>query len=283
MEDYLASQGLHLDSIPSAGQRVNLRKIANISAGGVSVNVTDQVHPANRLLVESVAGYFGVTCLGIDVIAADISRPWTEGQFGIIEINAGPGIFMHTAPAKGEPVDVPGMVMDAFFPNVHAARVPIIAGNRMSPALCEGLSERLRHLRPSLRIATLSDGGQPRLQGRAIAGTVSHRVALRTILRHPHTQAAVLSHNKDTLFDDGTIHHGADVVILREPHYAEEILSRDLLPGGILVTVADGHLLLHRDGVEVGRLLLDNSVDLDQAIPAALTPFLPAILDRYGL
>ena len=95
-------RGLALDTVPKAGETIYLRRVANISAGGVSINVTDKIHPKNIEMVESIAKFFKVKCLGIDVLAKDIAKPWTEGNFGIIEINAGPGVFMHLAPAIGE-------------------------------------------------------------------------------------------------------------------------------------------------------------------------------------
>lgn len=44
----LAQQGLTVDSIPAAGQKVFLRRESNISHRGVAIDVTDQVHPSFR-------------------------------------------------------------------------------------------------------------------------------------------------------------------------------------------------------------------------------------------
>ena len=91
MLQYLQLQNLSLNSLPGEGERFFLRRVANISAGGVSINVTSEIHPKNIQLVESIAAFFKLKCLGIDVLTEDISKPWTEENFGIIEINAGPG------------------------------------------------------------------------------------------------------------------------------------------------------------------------------------------------
>ena len=93
LTEFLNLQNLSLESVPKAGERITLRRVANISAGGVSINVTDKIHPLNVKMVEDIASYFNVKCMGIDVLAEDISKPWTEGNFGIIEINAGPGVL----------------------------------------------------------------------------------------------------------------------------------------------------------------------------------------------
>ena len=60
------------------------------------------VHVDNIVLAQEVARHFRLTCLGIDVIAADLARSWKEGGFGIIEINAAPGVFMHVKPARAK-------------------------------------------------------------------------------------------------------------------------------------------------------------------------------------
>jgi hypothetical protein len=39
-------------------------------------------------MAEDIAKFFQLTCLGIDVMAADIGRPWQEGRFGIIAATA---------------------------------------------------------------------------------------------------------------------------------------------------------------------------------------------------
>jgi cyanophycin synthetase len=277
---YLRQQELDLSSIPDREQRVPLRRIANISAGGVSINVTDELHPDNRALVESIAAFFQVTCLGIDVIAADITRSWKEGQFGIIEINAGPGIFMHLAPAVGNPVDVPGRVMDALFPSSDRARVPLVVGNGLSAGFCQRLRERFQRMDPNVRVATLDGVGEFLIQGQPVTAPLPFHRSLLTLLRHPHTDIAIISHTKDTIFDHGTIHTGADIVVLRNPHYAEKILQRDINPGGILALVDEEAVVLSRDGLEVGRLPLVGVPDWEEVVVAALTPFLPPLVER---
>ena len=72
--------------------------------------------------------------MGVDVLTDDISRSWTEGNFGIIEINAAPGIFMHLNPAKGSPIDVPSRIIETFYTSGDDARIPIFTFNQLSRA-----------------------------------------------------------------------------------------------------------------------------------------------------
>jgi cyanophycin synthetase len=167
--------------VPKAGERVVLRRVANISAGGVSINVTDRIHPANVKLVEDIAKFFRVTCLGIDVLTEDISRPWTDGKLGIIEINAGPGVFMHLG--RAAVIGVPGRI-GVHFPG-RAAR-SILAANRLSPAFCRIWANG----RAAPGSASAADRQRP-----STGAFFKHRGSqnVRIILRNPRVDFAVFT------------------------------------------------------------------------------------------
>ncbi|NJO01766.1 MAG: cyanophycin synthetase, partial [Bacteroidia bacterium] len=86
MSTYLAEQNLTMESIPAPGYRVYLRKVANLSAGGVSYDATRTIHPDNIILAQDIAQHFRLTCLGIDVMTTTLAKSWKDGNFGIIEI-----------------------------------------------------------------------------------------------------------------------------------------------------------------------------------------------------
>lgn len=89
---HLAAQGLSSEAVPQAGQRVWLRSNANLSTGGDCTDVTAQVHPDVRVMVESLSATLHLPTLGADYLTPDIARPpgGTGGQF--IEINTTPGL-----------------------------------------------------------------------------------------------------------------------------------------------------------------------------------------------
>ncbi|MDX1973014.1 MAG: acetate--CoA ligase family protein [Candidatus Sumerlaeia bacterium] len=282
----LKEKGMSLSTVPDKGERVNLRKIANISAGGVSINETERIHPLNKQLVESIAGFFQVQCLGIDVITEDISKPWTAGNFGIIEINAGPGVFMHTAPAVGGGIDVPAIIMKSFFSNPCDARIPLIVGNQLSSRLCTLLMKAIQELKPKAVVGTLCAERGISLNGNPLVTVDSKKRSIVTLLRHPRVEFALISHDKDSIFDSGTVHEGADVVILREPHYAEEILAREVLPEGLLIRVETNEqgiktLVLIRHGERLLARTLEAADDEEALICELVVPHLPAIISRY--
>ena len=89
------------DSVPAEGETGHAAATANLSTGGTSIDRTDEMHPDNVTACEMAAGVIGLDIAGIDVLTPDISVPFRENGAVIIEVNAGPGIRMHTHPAEG--------------------------------------------------------------------------------------------------------------------------------------------------------------------------------------
>ncbi len=286
---YIALQGLTLKSVPKENEHVNLRRVANISAGGVSVNVSNNIHPANIKLVEDIAKFFKVNCMGIDVLAQDITKPWSEGNFAIIEINAGPGIFMHIAPAEGGSIDVPTMILRSHFPTPGSERVPIIAGNDViTPEFCTELYKRLCAIKPDIEFGSLTEEGLF-FNGEFFCNNKSHEKNIQLLLRNPKLDFACIRHTKDTIFDYGTVHEGADIVVLEDAHYAEVILKRDTLPTGVTIELHNEYIALLSTSTEPRLIMLPsdaqasaprNAEKREQALLQAIEPLLAGLLAK---
>ena len=282
LKEYLALQDLKLDTIPREEEKIYLRRVANISQGGVSINVTNKIHPKNIKLVEDIAKYFNVTCLGIDVLTKDIAKPWDEGNFGIIEVNAGPGVFMHLAPAIGGSIDVPGIIMRNHFPQEGYERIPIITGNNLSENFCHILYDKLREIKSDIVFESLTRKGVY-LNREYFFESNKHDTKVKIILRNPKLDIALFNHTKDDIFDYGTYHEGSDMVILENPHYAEESLKRDLLPMGHFVEVTENTVNVYQNDNLVGSLEYDNPVAKEYTILKAIEPLLPTLISKYDL
>ncbi|HUQ84397.1 MAG TPA: cyanophycin synthetase [Gemmatimonadaceae bacterium] len=124
---FLARSDRTLETVPNDGEVVSLRATANISTGGTAVDRTDEMHPRNRTLCELAAGAVGLDVAGLDVLTPDISVPFDENGAVIIEVNASPGIRMHTHPDNGIARDVPGAILDMLYPPGSPTTVPVIA------------------------------------------------------------------------------------------------------------------------------------------------------------
>jgi cyanophycin synthetase len=280
---FLAGQDLTISSVPEKDHRVYLRRVANISAGGVSINVTDRIHPDNVALCEDIAKFFTVTCLGIDVLAADIACSWSASSFAIIEINAGPGVFMHLAPAVGEPIDVPGLVMRSHFRGESDhGRIPIIAGHNLSRTFCRRVEAALGPLPGRGETAFVTRDGLY-FNGRFFCKNEHHDVNVMLALRNPRLGFALFNHDKDAWLDYGSFHQGADIAVLNGPHAVEEqCLRRDVLSGGHVIEAREDRAVLTRGGEEIAALPLGPEMDREDAIFQLMEPLLPALVARYA-
>ncbi|MGQ0827829.1 MAG: hypothetical protein ACT4ON_05490 [Bacteroidota bacterium] len=123
----LADKKITLDTVLPAGELLVLKDTANISAGGIAIDVTDKVHPENKFLAEHIARLFNLDICGIDIMSTAIDIPVMRDIGAVIEVNAGPGIRMHSNPQAGTPRNVAAPIIDMLFPNNASARIPIIA------------------------------------------------------------------------------------------------------------------------------------------------------------
>lgn len=125
--EILTKQGLSLDTVLPEGKELWLKTTANLSTGGTAADITDSVHPANKLLFERIARNIGLDICGIDVMAPELHSPIAENGGAVIEVNAAPGLRMHLEPTSGRPRNVAEPIIDMLFPNGSNGRIPLIA------------------------------------------------------------------------------------------------------------------------------------------------------------
>ena len=123
----LARQGVGLDSVPAAGQRIRLRGNANLSTGGTAEDVTAVVHPETAEACVRAAHKIGLDVAGIDLVCDDIARPLREQHGAVVEVNAAPGIRMHEHPSHGDRHPVGAAIVESLFPHESNGRIPVVA------------------------------------------------------------------------------------------------------------------------------------------------------------
>ncbi|MEX0720313.1 MAG: cyanophycin synthetase, partial [Balneolaceae bacterium] len=123
----LTQKQYSLKSVLPAGEKLHIKSAANLSAGGIAIDVTDEIHPATKAVAERAAKIIGLNIIGIDMIITDHRIPLSHKNGGIIEVNAAPGFRMHTSPSSGKPRNVGGAVIDMLFPEGTNTTIPIIA------------------------------------------------------------------------------------------------------------------------------------------------------------
>jgi cyanophycin synthetase len=121
----LAHQGLGLDAVPIPGAAIRLHGTANVSTGGIPVDVTREVHEDNRNMFIRAARVLGLEMAGIDFLTPDITKSYREIGGAICEANSVPGLRVHVA-ANGSP-DVVSMIVDHLFPAGSNGRIPTVA------------------------------------------------------------------------------------------------------------------------------------------------------------
>jgi cyanophycin synthetase len=248
----LAGLGYDRGSVAREGETVYLRRIANTSAGGTAVDVTDEVHPENREIAERAAIAIGLDIAGVDLLVHDIAQPM-RAQGGVIcEINSRPGLRKHLWPAEGRPRDVIAPILDMLFPHGSRGRIPI--------AVVTGLGDTggAARLLANLLAAGGSTVGLAARDGvfidgrRADGGGMDGPAATRMLRLDPTVEVAVVEVSPAEARQHGLGYDWADVcaVINDGPVESEDLVEALRL----VVAQARSHVVMSAEDEETYRL-----------------------------
>jgi cyanophycin synthetase len=248
MHLYLEEQGLDLNSVLDLDRTIYLRKVANLSSGGFSIDATEKIYPDNIILAQDIAQHFRLTCMGIDIITNDIALSWKESSFGIIEINAAPGVYMHLNPAVGNPVDVTARILETFFESGKQARIPIITFNRVSVRQLQTLSDRILMSHPDWTIGAVCREGILINRAEKILNRHYNSNVLN-LLRNPKLDLLIAEYDTETLEAEGMFYYGSDLVVLDNPSETEMMLARDIFEDSTVVIERNKQISIKRNGL----------------------------------
>ncbi|HBO38403.1 MAG TPA: bifunctional glutamate--cysteine ligase/glutathione synthetase [Pasteurellaceae bacterium] len=116
----LKEQGLTVDAIPAKDQLVQLRANSNISTGGDSIDMTDEMHPSYKELAVGIAKAMGAAVCGVDLIIPDLNKAAEPNlrSWGVIEANFNPMMMMHIFPYGGKSRRLTQNVIKMLFPEM---------------------------------------------------------------------------------------------------------------------------------------------------------------------
>jgi cyanophycin synthetase len=247
MELYLDEQRLSLDSVIEKGRTVYLRKVANLSAGGMSIDATRTVHDDNIILAQDIAQHFRLTCLGIDVITKSLDKSWKEGNFAILEINAAPGILMHLNPAVGESVDVPSHILETFFESGTDARIPILTFNKITVSELQETIDHILLQHPDWTIGAVCQNALFVNRSKKVLNK-DYNSNVLSLLRNPKLDLLIAEYDEETWENEGMFYQGSNMVVLDNPTETEMILARDVFDGSTVVIKKGDNVSIRRKG-----------------------------------
>jgi cyanophycin synthetase len=210
----LDDKGYTLDTIPGKDELVLLKPTANLSTGGTSTDVTDEVHPSNIAMCERIAKIIGLDICGIDIMATDLRNPVKQNGGCILEVNAAPGFRMHIDPSLGLPRNVAEPVVEMLFPKGHPGTIPIVAitgtnGKTTTTRLVAHMAKTAGY-----KVGyTTSDGVYIQNQ-MMVKGDCTGPVSAQFVLKDPTVDFAVLECARGGILKNGLAFRHCDVAIV---------------------------------------------------------------------
>jgi len=108
-EEVVAEAGYAMDDVPPNGERIQVRRTANLHTGGTIEDVTDQLHPEVAEAAVRAAGALDIPVTGIDFLVPDVAG----SDYVFIEANERPGLANH------EPRPTAERFVDLLFPETR--------------------------------------------------------------------------------------------------------------------------------------------------------------------
>lgn len=226
----LSDQDMGPDSTPPAGKTVFLRRAACPSS--ITRDVSEKLHPSVRRLAEQAAAATQLDLAGVDLVSADITRPWTEVETAIVEINAGPGLDVNRFPDRGLPRPVARHILRSVVPAGKSSSMPVVSVvGRYGKRLCANM------LTSMLRMSGVAAHMADNLRDPFPASLPSHHGALRAWvggwLSRSDVDALVLPLPWDALAREGMPVHQHSVAILVDEEGDFHALEKELMLPGI--------------------------------------------------
>lgn len=116
----LHEQGLTFNSVPEKGERIFLRENSNISTGGDSIDMTDQIDLSYKKVAEGIAEAIAVNVTGIDLIIpnAHVKSTTEAPGYSCLEANFNPAMNMHAYVTQGKGRRLTRKILAMLYPEL---------------------------------------------------------------------------------------------------------------------------------------------------------------------
>ncbi|MFM0899300.1 bifunctional glutamate--cysteine ligase GshA/glutathione synthetase GshB [Streptococcus suis] len=113
----LEQQGYTPDTVLPEGVQAFLRGNSNISTGGDSIDMTDQMDESYKQLAADMATAMGAWACGVDLIIPDRTKPASkdEPNCTCIELNFNPAMYLHTYTYAGPGQSITPKILRKLF------------------------------------------------------------------------------------------------------------------------------------------------------------------------
>lgn len=258
----LNENNMDLLTVLDNGEKVFLRRNANLSTGGVAIDYTDKISEENKDICIRAAKAIGLDICGVDIKTWDIGKSLHE--YGIImEINAAPGIRMHHFPYKGKTRDVGEAILKLQY-NGAPSNIPVVSitGTNGKTTTTKLISHILKAMGYVVGM-TSTEGTY--VNGKCIDyGDNSGYYSAKSILLNKDVEVAVLETARGGMIRNGLAYDLADVSVITnitEDHIGldginsmEELSKVKALVGEAVKK--DGYTIINADD-EWSREILD--------------------------
>ncbi|WP_449450571.1 bifunctional glutamate--cysteine ligase GshA/glutathione synthetase GshB [Streptococcus suis] len=116
----LEQQGYTPDTVLPEGIQAFLRGNSNISTGGDSIDMTDQMDDSYKQLAADMATAMGAWACGVDLIIPDRTKPASKNKPNCtcIELNFNPAMYLHTYTYAGPGQSITPKILKKLFPEL---------------------------------------------------------------------------------------------------------------------------------------------------------------------
>ncbi|WP_272158167.1 bifunctional glutamate--cysteine ligase GshA/glutathione synthetase GshB [Streptococcus sp. HN38] len=116
----LEQQGYTPDTVLPEGVQAFLRGNSNISTGGDSIDMTNQMDESYKQLAAAMATAMGAWVCGVDLIIPDRTKPASkeDPNCTCIELNFNPAMYLHTYTYAGPGQSITPKILKKLFPEL---------------------------------------------------------------------------------------------------------------------------------------------------------------------